>query len=71
MTSKLKMWAGSALKMIGSAASVVLPLVTRRNITMALGVATLFGLVAPETATDVRNVILAPAGVEESAGDLL
>jgi hypothetical protein len=36
-----------------------------------LGIATLFGVIAPHTATDMRNVIFAPVGVEQSAGDLL
>lgn len=71
MTTKPMNWAKSALKAIGQAAAFVLPLVNRRNISIGLGIATLFGVVAPQTATDVRNVIFAPVGVEQSAGDLL
>ena len=49
----------------------VWPLINRRNISIMLGVASVFGLVAPDTATDLRNVIRAPVGVEQSAADLL
>lgn len=49
----------------------VLPFLTRRNVSIALGIASLFGIIAPDAATDIRNVILAPIGVESEAGDLL
>jgi hypothetical protein len=71
MTIKPKNWAKSALEAVRQAVGLVLPLMNRRNISIMLGIATLFGVVAPETATDVRNVIFEPVGVEQSAGDLL
>lgn len=45
--------------------------ITVRHFQVALGIATLFGVVAPERATSIRNDILAPLGVAASVGDLL
>ncbi|NBB41371.1 hypothetical protein [Sphingobium yanoikuyae] len=71
MTTKPIIWAKTALHALAQTAARVWPLVNRRNISIALGVASLFGLIAPDRATEIRNVILAPVGVEQSAGDLL
>jgi|GEM_PF-5872201 hypothetical protein len=64
-------WVKAALNALTQTAVRVWPLINRRNISIALGVASLFGLVAPDRATEIRNVILAPVGVEQSTGDLL
>jgi hypothetical protein len=71
MTTKPIIWAKAALHALAQTAVKVWPLINRRNISIALGIASLFGLVAPDRATEIRNVILAPVGVEQSAGDLL
>jgi hypothetical protein len=71
MTTKLIIWAKAALHALAQTAARVWPLVNRRNISIALGIASVFGLVAPDRATEIRNVVLAPMGIEQSAGDLL
>lgn len=71
MTTKPINWAKAALHALTEIAARVWPLVNRRNLSVMLGIASLFGLVAPDRATEIRNVILAPMGIEQSAGDLL
>lgn len=71
MTTKPINWAKAALHALTEIAVRVWPLVNRRNLSVMLGIASLFGLVASDRATEIRNVILAPMGIEQSAGDLL
>ncbi|MGA1851616.1 hypothetical protein [Sphingobium yanoikuyae] len=71
MNRKPLTWAKAALHALGQTVTYVWPFLNRRNISIVLGIASLFGLVAPDRATDLRNIILAPMGVEQSAGDLL
>lgn len=71
LTTEPLIWAKTALHAPAHTAARVWPLVNRRNISITLGVASLFGLIAPDRATEIRNVILAPVGVEQNVGELL
>lgn len=59
------------MKTIKKIAADARSLITIRNIQIALAIATMFGVVAPEKATFIRNTILAPLGATQSTGDLL
>ncbi|MGK2911218.1 MAG: hypothetical protein ACSLE1_15665 [Sphingobium sp.] len=61
----------TSLKKIGECAKKAAPFFTSTNLKIALAVATIFGLVAPDRATQIRNDVLEPLGVAQSAGDLL
>ena len=60
----------TALRAPLSVLKKVLPLVNAKNASVLLGILTLFGIVAPETATKIRNDVLAP-WVAVSSGDLV
>lgn len=62
----------TAFKSVLKVAKKLLPFANARNASLVLAVLSLFGVVAPETATRIRNDILVPLGaVTQGTGDLV
>lgn len=62
----------TALRASVSALKKVAPLLTLRNASIVLGLLSAFGVVAPDTATAIRNKVLEPIGIVTGhQGDLV